>query len=187
MKRKILASSLVMLTIFFMYLVVASRLSRQPAPYVTAKEAYALLEKRVKVPDLAYAAFDSEKMDNTGHTKKFRISGCSPSRKRTYYILANGKTLYRPRSIKTQVCKPTLHLSDFTDSPQVLQKLQMKCAHYIIYKMDWNDPRALVMCWNPEKQEAIWQALIDTRTAKILKIETQHPKKPSGYPSSNKR
>ncbi len=187
MRRKILASSFVMLTIFLIYLVVASRLSRRPAPYVTVKEAYALLEKRVKVPDLAYAAFDSENMDNTGHTKKFLVRGCSPSRKRTYYMLANGKILYRPRSIKTKACKPTLHLSDFMDSPQILQKLQMKCAHYIIYKMDWNDPQVLVICWNPEKRKTLWQAFIDSRTAKILKIETQHPQKSPGHPSSSKR
>jgi len=69
-------------------------------------------------------------------------------------MLANGKILYRPRSTKTQACKPILHLGDFMDSPQVLQKLQMK---FITYKMDWNNPRALVTCWNPEKREAIWQ------------------------------
>jgi len=50
MKRKILVSSLAMLTIFFMYLVVASRLGRQPALNVTAKEAYALLGKGLRSP-----------------------------------------------------------------------------------------------------------------------------------------
>ncbi len=190
MKGKILASSFVMFSILFLYLVLVARQGRLPAPYVTAKEAFILLKKGVEVPDLAYASFDSQNMDSSGHTKKFLISGCSPSQERTYYMLSNGKRLFRPRSIKTEVCHPTLNWNKMMDSPQVLNKVKeatgKTCQYRIIYKMDWDDPEALVMCWDPDQRTAHWQVNIDTTSGEIKEVYPK-PQGEEKKPTVNKK
>jgi len=191
MKAKILASSFVMFSILFLYLVLVARQGRLPAPYVTAKEAFTLLKKRVKVPDLVYASFDSQNMDSSGHTKKFLISGCSPSQRRTYYMLSNGKRLFRPRSIKTEACHPTLDWNKMMDSPQILSRVRQvtgkTCKYRIIYKMDWDDPEALIMCWDPNRRKAHWQVNIDTVTGEVKEVYPKPQEKKQEKPPDNKK
>jgi hypothetical protein len=174
LKHKILTSSFVMLAIFFLYFAFVNKVRQKPAPNVTLKGAYTLLKSKVKVPDLAYMAFDSQNMTQDGKTKKFLISGCSPSLKKTFYMLSNGTKINSPRSIKTKACTPTLPYDKMMDSPQVLAKVRRAtgktCTKRIIYKMDWNDPQALILCWDPEKQVAQWQVVVDTVTGKIVAV-----------------
>ena len=179
LKRKLLSSSFVMLTVFFLYLVFVNRMAQKPAPNLTLKQTFDLLKKETKIPDLVYMAFDSQIMKNDGKTRKFLITGCSPSRQRTYYLLANGEKLNPPRTIETKACKPTLPYEKMMDSPQVLARITQvtgkTCHHRVIYKMDWNDPVALILCWDSKNQVPLWQVEIDTVTGKVKAI---YPKKP---------
>ncbi|GEM_PF-1362534 len=179
-KYKLFISFFVMLSLFFLYFVFMSRMSQKPAPNVTLKGAFTLLKGKLKVPDLVYMAFDAENMTWDGKTKKFLITGCSPSLKRTFYILSNGTKIYPPRSIKTKACEPTLPYNKMMDSPRILARIEeatgKTCKFRTVYKMDWDDPEALIMCWDPDKQVAHWQVKIDTITGDIKEV-LPRPKK----------
>ncbi len=174
LKHKILTSSFVMLALFFLYFVAVNKMRQKPAPNVTLKGAYSLLKSELKVPDLAYMAFDSQNMTPDGKTKKFLITGCSPSLKKTFYMLANGSKINPPRSIKTKACTPTLPYDKMMDSPQVLAQVRKAtgkvCDKRIVYKMDWNDPEALILCWDPKEHVSLWQVVIDTVTGKVKEV-----------------
>jgi len=180
-KYKLFTSFFVMLSLFFLYFVFMSRMSQKPAPNVTLKEAFTLLKGKLKVPDLVYMAFDAENMTWDGKTKKFLITGCSPSLKRTFYMLSNGTKIYPPRNIKTKACNPTLPYNKMLDSPKVLAMLEKatgkSCKYRTVYKMNWDDPEALIMCWDPDKQVAHWQVKIDTLTGTIKEVLSRPPKK----------
>ncbi len=181
-KYKLFFSFFVMISLFFLYFVFMSKLAQKPAPNVTLKEAFTLLKSRLKVPDLVYMAFDAENMTWDGKTKKFLITGCSPSLKRTFYMLSNGTKIYPPRSIKTKACKPTLPYNRMMDSPAILAKIERAtgktCPYRTVYKLDWDDPEALIMCWDPDTQTAQWEVKIDTITGKINEVLTRKEEGP---------
>ncbi len=187
LKHRILTSSFVMLALFFLYLVVVNRMAQKPAPSLTLKGTYSLLKERVKIPDLVYMSFDSQDMKANGTTKRFLITGCSPSQNRTYYMLSNGSKLNPPRSLETKACKPTLPYNRMMDSPQVLEKVKKatgkSCSQRIIYKMDWDDPEALILCWDSKKKNPLWQVVIDTVSGEVKAV---YPKKEEKQRSKTK-
>ncbi|RLE00040.1 MAG: hypothetical protein DRI92_00815 [Aquificota bacterium] len=77
------------------------------------------------------------------------------------------------------------------DSPQIMSRVRQvtgkTCKYRIIYKMDWDDPEALIMCWDPNQRMAHWQVNIDTVTGEVKEVYPKPQEKKQKKPHDNKK